>query len=290
MFRRTLPPFNYVNPNSLAEASSLLSKYKSKAKLLAGGTDLITQMKQRKAIPEYVIGLKGIPDLDYIQHYKNAGLRIGTLTTLQSLIDSPIIQQTYDFIAAAAKKMGPPQVKNMGTVGGNLCNAGPSADLPPSLLALDAKLRIHDSKDQKIINLSQFFQSPFKTTLNPAEILVEIIIPPPPPYSAGAYCWLTKVSEADETLVGAATFVITDSRKERFKEVRIGLCSVAPTPIRATQAEKALTDQVITDEVMEQAAAIAAREISPRSRADYRRQMTAHLVKKALSESIGKLK
>ncbi|MBI4329934.1 MAG: FAD binding domain-containing protein [Chloroflexi bacterium] len=290
MFYKALPAFNYLAPSSLAEACSLLAKHETRARVMAGGTDLVVQMKQRKIVPEYLVSLKGIPGLDYVKYDNKLGLRIGAAATLQSVLDSPPVQEHYDFIATALKKMGPPQVKNMATAGGNLCNAGPSADLAPPLLAAAARLRLVNSKEERIIDISRFFKSPFETVLGPSDILVEIMVAAPRPHTAGAYCYLTKLTEADETLVGAAAYVNTNPARDRFREVRLGLCSVAPAPIRAVQAEKLLANQPVTGEIIEKAAAAAAAETSPRSRAGYRRRMTAVLVEGAIREALGKVK
>lgn len=286
MFFRRLPAFDYLAPETLEEALSLLDGYKGRARLMAGGTDLLVHLKQRKVLPRYVIGLKAIPGLDYIRFSRSRGLRLGVMVSIQSLADSPVIQQHYGLLAEAARKMGPLQVRNRGTIGGNLCNGGPSADLAAPLLALRARLRVRNAGGERVIAAEDFFVAPFKTRLRPTELLVEIQVATPPPGSAGAYKYLTKLTEVGETLVGAAAFVVLGPDGSSCREVRLGLCSVAPTPIRARAAESLLKGQPIEEELLQQVADAAAGETSPRSRPEYRRSMTAVLVRQALEEAL----
>ncbi len=280
-----LPRFDYLAPSSVDQACSLLAQYKGKVKVLAGGTDLLVSMKKREVNPQYLVSIKAIPDLDYIQYNPEGGLRIGAGTTLQSVADSPIVKDKFGLLATACGKVGTLQVRHMGTIGGNICNGGPSQDTIPSLLALDAKLKLVSLHGERIMPIDTFFTSPFQTALDETELLTEIQVPTPPPISAGGYHWLTKIAAKDETLVGVAVLVASDSSGELCKEIRIGLCSVAPTPIRAKRAEELFRDKKIDDRLIEQAAQVAAEETRPRSRADYRRQMTSLLVKRAINEA-----
>ncbi len=279
-----LSSFDYLAPETIEEACSLLSKYKGKARVIAGGTDLLISMKKRQISPKYIVSIKGIPRLDYIHYNKETGLKIGALATLQSIASSPIIEEKFEPLAAACNKIGIPQVRNMGTIGGNICNAGPSQDSIPALLVLDAKLKLVGLQSERIVAVDKFFTGPFQTALDKAELLTEIQIPAPPPRSDGCYQWLTKITEADETLVGVAVLITADSTASLCKDIKIGLCSVSPIPIRARQAEEMLRGKKLESKIIEQAAQAAAEETRPRSRADYRRQMTSVLVKRAVNE------
>jgi len=285
-----LPRFDYLAPETINEACLLLSKYEGRAKIMAGGSDLLVSMKQKKITPSYVVNIKGIPKLDYIHYSQEHGLRIGALATLQSIAASPIIRDKFGLLQTACNKIGTPQVRNMGTIGGNICNGGPSQDSIPSLLVLDAKLKVVSLQRERIVPIDEFFIGPFQTALGQAELLTEIRIPTPPPGSAGCYQWLSKLSEVDETLVGVAVLMTTDSTGNVCQDIKIGLCSVAPTPIRATRAEKVLHGQKIESKTIELAARVAAEETSPRSRAEYRRQMTSVLVKQAIVDVWQKVK
>ena len=285
-----LPRFDYLAPKTINEACLLLSKYGDKAKIMSGGTDLLVSMRQKKITPGYVINIKGIPKLDYIHYSQKEGLKIGALATLQSIAASPIIGERFGLLRTACDKIGTPQIRNMGTIGGNICNGGPSQDSIPSLLVLGATLKVVSLERERIVPIDEFFICPFQTTLNRSELLTEIQIPTPPPGSAACYQWLSKRNEVDETLVGVAVLLTSDSIGNFCRDIKIGLCSVATTPIRAMQAEQMLHGQKIESKTIELAARVAAEETSPRSRAQYRRQMTSVLVKRAIFDVWQKIK
>jgi len=278
-----LSRFDYLAPKTVKDACFLLSKYGDKARAIAGGTDLLLSMKKRQITPQYLINIKGISGLDYIDYTQEGGLKIGALTRLESVASSPIIKDRFELLSTACNKIGIPQVRNMATIGGNICNAGPSQDSIPSLLVLEAKLKLVSLQAERILPIDEFFTGPFQTVLGKAELLTEIQIPTPPPRSSGCYQWLTKITEADETLVGVAVLMTLDT-DSICKDIKIGLCSVAPTPMRARQAEQVLRGKKLESRIIEQAAKVAADETRPRSRADYRRQMTSVLVKRAVNE------
>lgn len=282
---RVSKPFEYFEPRTVEEACSLLQKYKGKAKLLAGGTDLLINLKEKKITPQYIIGINSIKNLDNIAYSDGKGLKIGTLATHQSIADSLIIKERFNFLGTACFKVGTPQVRNMGTIGGNVCMAGPSQDTPPVLLSLDAKLKLVSPKGERIAPIDEFFVGPFKTVLSDVEILTEIQIPNPPQPSEGCYQWLTKITGADETLVGIAVLLVLDPKDWICNDIRIGLTSVAPTPMRAKRAESMLRGKKMEDALIEEVAKMAADETRPRSRPDYRRKMTAVLTKRAINEA-----
>lgn len=282
---RRLPEFTYLAPQTLSEALGLLEKYKGKTKLLAGGTDLLVRMKERWIVPEYLISLNRIPDLNYIRYEEGRGLRLGALTTHQAVSDSSLIKAKFNLLAKACRKIATPQIRNRGTIGGNLCNACPSADTAPPLLALDAKLKLLSSKGEKVVPLNEFITGPFTTQLKEGEILAEIQVPDLLPRTAGDYHYLTKITEVDETLVGAAVLITIDS-DGICQEVRIGLGSVDQAPMRAVQAESVLRSKKVSAELISEAARHAAAEVNPRSRAPYRREMTEVMVRRALSQAL----
>ncbi len=281
---RVLTPFEYLEPKTVEETVQILGMYGTKAKVFAGGTDLLPSMKRRKISPQYIVYIKDIPELDYIRYSQEDGLKIGALTLHQSIASSPIIRDKFGLLAAACNKVGTPHTRNMGTIGGNICMAGPSQDTPPSLLVLDAKLKLVGPHGERVVPIGEFFIGPFQTILDAAELLTEIQIPTLPPGSAGCYQWVTKISEVDETLVGVAVLMTLDSTNGMCNEIKIGLCSVAPTSIRARRAEEVLRGKKIEGELVEKAAQVAADETRPRSRADYRRKMTGILVRRTINE------
>jgi carbon-monoxide dehydrogenase medium subunit len=288
-FYRRLPKFNYLAPTTLDEALSLLSEYRGRAKVIAGGTDLVPKLKRREIrAPEHVIDLKGIPGLDEIK-FDASGLTLGALVTIGMVESSAKIQQRLGILAQAAQSMASPQVRNRGTIAGNICNAVPSADLAPPLLTLGARLKIVSGKGERTVNIEDFFTGPGQTALDEDEILREIQILDAPPNGKGVYLKLTPRRAMDLAIVGAAVVVIPQDGTCR--DIRIALGAVAPTPIRAKKAEAVLKGQKLDDKLIEKAAQTAAGESRPiddhRASAEYRRDMVEVLVKRAIKQAIG---
>ncbi len=283
---RKLRKFDYFKPGTVAEALALLQNYQEKASILAGGTDLLVFMKQGIKHPQYVIDIKGIAALDHIIWNPTDGLRIGALTTLQSIIRNPLIREHFPILEQAAKALGHPQIRSRATMTGSICTASPSGDMAPSLLALEACVKVASPAGERTIPVREIFTGPFQTMLAATDMVTEIHVPALPPASAGSYCWQPKITAVDETLVGAAA-VVTLAAGNVLKDVRIGLGSVAPTPIRAPRAEEFLKGKQIDDSLFEEAAKIAAGETQPHTRAEYRREITKILVEQALKEAVG---
>lgn len=284
---RKLREFEYLEPSSLSEAISLLDQHFEAAKILAGGTDLLVDMKQGELSPGYLINIKGIPGQDHIEYDKKKGLRIGALTTIRQIETSRIIREQFLPLAQAAKVLGSVQVRNLATIGGNLCNASPSAETAPPLLVLGAKVKIVGSRGQRMLPLEEFFVGPGLTVLD-KEILTEIIVPPLPPHTQGVYMSISRRRAVDLALVGVAVAVTLDRDKGKWKEVKIALGAVAPTPMRARKAEKILSGKKIGAALMEEAAQMATDEARPisdlRASAWYREEMVRVLVQRALEE------
>jgi carbon-monoxide dehydrogenase medium subunit len=287
----SLPRFEYLAPASLAEACALLAKHQGKAKVLAGGTDLIPQMKKRATTPEFLIGLKNIPNLDYIEFDKSKGLRIGSLATLESVLNSPVVQSNYHVLAEAVGRMATVQVRNLGTIGGNLCNASPAADSGPPLLIHDALMRLTGPKGERTVPLEEFFICPGECTLEPGEILTEIQVPPPPPQSGAVFIKLSRTA-VDLSQVCAAALVIPKNGSSQ--DVRIALGAVAPTPMRARKAEEIIRGKNLEPALFEQAALTASSEARPisdiRSSAEYRTEMVKVLTRNAVIQALERAK
>lgn len=288
-FYRRLPKFDYLAPKTIGEALSLLSQYKGKAKVIAGGTDFIPKLKRRETkTPDYIIDLKGIPGWDYIEYNEDSGLNLGALATIHDVETSPIIRENFSVLSQAAESMASPQVRNRGTIAGNICNAVPSADTAPALLTLEAKLKLISQRGERTVNIEDFFTGPNKTVLTDEELLQEIQVPNLPPYSNGIYLKLSPRRSMDLAIVGIAVVVTSD--KGVCEDIRIGLGAVAPTPIRAKRAEDIIRGQKFSDTVIERAAEIAASESHPiddhRASAEYRKEMVKTLTKRAINQAI----
>ena len=282
---RKLRKFDYFKPGTVAEALALLQSYQEKASILAGGTDLLVFMKQGIKHPQYVIDIKGIAALDLISWSPADGLRIGPLTTMQTIIRNTLIRTNFPILEQAAKALGHPQIRSRATMTGSICTASPSGDMAPSLLALAACVKVISPAGERMIPVRELFLAPFQTVLKATDLVTEIQVPALPPASGGCYCWQPKITAVDETLVGAAA-VVTLAADKVLKDVRIGLGSVAPTPMRALRAEEFLKGKQIGNGLFEEAAKIAAGESQPRTRADYRREMTMVLVAQALNDAV----
>jgi carbon-monoxide dehydrogenase medium subunit len=284
-----IPKFEYFQPSSIEEVCSLLYKYKEEAKVLAGGTDLLVKMKKKEVIPKVVISLKGIPILDKIEWDDGGGLRIGPLVTHAAIVNHPMIREKYNFLAETCFKIGTRQVRYMGTLVGNICNASPSSDAAAPLLVLEAKVKLLHLYGERTIPMEEFFIGPFQTILDPQEMVVEIQIPKPLPYSAGSYLYLHKASSVGETLVGAAVLLTMEPGEPICKEIRIALSSVAPTPIRAKAAERILRGKRLEEKRVREAAQVASDETQPRSRAWYRKEMSKVLVERSIIQAMERI-
>jgi carbon-monoxide dehydrogenase medium subunit len=283
---KRLPRFEYLAPRTMEEAIGMLAKYGNDARLMAGGTDLVLNLKRRKETPKYVIGLKNIAGLDRINYSPGRGLRFGPLVKVHEIETSSVIQEKFRVLAQAAKTLGSVQVRNLATVVGNLCSALPSADMAPGLIVLGAELKLVGQAGGRSINVENFFVAPGKSALASDEIVAEVAVPEPPPGSRMAYLKYMQRSAMDLSIVGAAVLAVVE--QGICKNARICLGTAGPVPARAEGAENILKDKNLNSEIIETAAAVASEECSPRSSmrasADYRREIVKVLVSRALSQ------
>jgi len=281
-------PFDYFEPTTLDEAVSLLAQYNGRANLLAGGTDLLVEIKERLRLPDYVINIKKIPALNQLTFDEKTGLRFGALVTAREIETDPLVQQKYPNLAQAARELGSIQVRNRATVAGNICRASPSADTLPPLIADGARLKIYGPTGERELLLEQFFTGPGRTVLGTAEIVTEIIIPPPPPHTGKCYIKHGRRKAMELATVGVAASLTLEN--DRCQTVRIVLGAVAPTPIRATQAEAVLHNMQINQALIGTAAQTAMNESTPisdvRASAGYRREMVRVLTQRAIAQAL----
>jgi carbon-monoxide dehydrogenase medium subunit len=282
----TLP--KVLTARSVEEAVSLLSEHGEKAKFVSGASDLLMQLKQGEAVPECLIRLGEIRDLDFIKYDETGGLRVGALTTMGEIANSPLVRGKFSILAQAAGMLGTPAIRNQATLGGNLCNAAPSADTAPPLLVLGAKAKIVGKEGEKTVSLGDFFVGPGQTILGQDHLLTEIQVPNILAHSGGAYVKQKRRQGADLAVVGVAALVVMEGKV--VKDVRIALGAVAPTPIRAKKAEEILRGKKLDQELLEKCGQTAAGEASPiddiRGSADYRRELLAVLTKRAITQAI----
>lgn len=286
MFIRRLPKFEYHIPLTIAEALNQISQYGEKGKVFAGGTDLLVSMKKREVVPEHLINLKDVGELKGIKYDKAEGITIGALTTIGDIERSDIVRGKFRPLWDAVKVMAAPQVRNLGTIGGNLCSAVPSADTAPPLIALGASLKLTGIDKERKVPVEDFFKGPGESVLKPDEILTEIFIPNLPEKSGGAYIKMMRRNAMDLALVGVAVYMRLDEKGKACKDARIALGAVAPTPIRAPGAERTLINKNVDENLAEEAGKIASQEASPisdiRASKEYRREMVRVLTKRAV--------
>lgn len=277
--------FDLMLPGSVDECLRVLRERGPEAKLVAGGTDLLPQLKNGLLRPACVVDLSGVVQLRRLERVEGRGLRIGASVTARTIEQDPDIRSSYPALAESAALIGSVQVRNLATVGGNLCNAAPSADLAPPLLALDAEAVIAGPTGERRVPLQSFLVGVRRTVLAPDELLLELVVPAPGPRSGGSYLRHTPRRELDIAVVGVASQItLSDGVCAR---ARIALAAVAPTPLRATAAEQALEGRPLTAEQIERAAALAvdaARPISDqRGSAEFRRHLVRVLTRRTLS-------
>jgi CO/xanthine dehydrogenase FAD-binding subunit len=288
-FYRRLPPIDYHIANSIDDVFKLFDVYGTKAKIINGGTDIIPKLKRReiKSVT-HLIDIKNIPDLNFIKYSNKEGLSIGALSTISQLESSPIVKKKYAALFNAVQSMASVQVRNRGTIVGNICNAVPSADTAPALLVLDAEVEIVSSKGNRKVKIDKFFTGPGKTVIEPNEILTAINIPIIADDSKGKYIKLTVRHAMELAMVGVAVQLIMD--KDVCKDIKLALGAVSPVPMRAKNAEAVIRGKTVDDVLIDKAATEASRECSPisdvRASADYRREMVKVLTKRAITQTI----
>ncbi|MGD2185245.1 MAG: xanthine dehydrogenase family protein subunit M [Desulfobacterales bacterium] len=268
--------FDYSEAASLDDALNELEKYGTDAKIIAGGTDLVLNMKKKKILPSRVISLHNLKELDFVQK-QNSKVRIGALARHADLAANQQLIHHFPIICQAVGLIGSWQIRNVGTIGGNICNASPAADSVPPLMVLNAQLTLASKAEEKKIPINSFFAGPGETIMEPGQILKEIEIKIPKQRSAGCYLKLRRRKAVDVSLAGVAFQAKIASDETTLAEVAIALGGVAPTPIRVPEAEAMLTELSLAEAMAKiqdcaNLAADAARPIDDvRATASYRR-------------------
>lgn len=280
--------FDYHFPGSLEEAVALLEQFGDEAKILAGGHSLIPAMRFRLAMPENLVDINGIQDLDYIRE-EGGWLAIGAMTREATLEESQLVRDRYPLLADTAAVIADPLVRNLATIGGNLAHADPANDHPATMLAYGAEVVARAPGGSRTIPIDEFFTGLFESALAPNEILTEIRIPVPTDGSGGAYVKLER-KVGDYAICAVAAQLTLEG--DRCASVRLGLTNVGPTPLRATAAEEVLTGQVLSEELLETAGRTAAEQSDPspdlRGSVAYKRDVTRVLMKRAVRKAVAR--
>lgn len=282
-----MKPFEYVAPGTADEAVAILAKNGPDARLLAGGTDYLVELKHSSSVPKIVVDVSGISEFKGIA-LTDRGLRIGSAVTHTEIMDSGLVAEHAPAMQDAARTIGAVQTRNMGTVGGNLVTCVPSMDSGPVLLALDAAVTLAGPKGKRTMPLAEFFVGPRKTALAPDELLVDIVIPRK---MLGRGCSFRKFGLRKGqalALVNAAASL--DLENGKLADVRIALGAVAPTVFRALKAEQSLAGKAPSDDLFAEAAHMAATEAKPiddfRASAEYRRDLIRVGTRRVLAEAL----
>jgi carbon-monoxide dehydrogenase medium subunit len=283
--------FEYHSPESISDACELLKEHNSSSQVLAGGTDLIPRLYHGDQAVEHIINIKNIPELSNISFDTSNGLELGPLVTLNDLIYSEVIRLNYPILSEIGKSMASHQIRNLATIGGNLCNAAPSADTAPILIALDAKVILTGPNNKtRNLSLEQFFTGPGQTAMEQGELLTSIHVPSIDPCSGMDYIKHGTRNALEIAVVGVAGLVKLDPKTEKCKDSRVVIASCAPTPLRIPSAEKVLNGQKLSDGSIAKAAKLAAENVKPitdvRACDTYRREMVQVQCRRVLENAL----
>ena len=286
---KRIKEFTYLSPKTVEEAASALKKHGGKAQVLAGGTDLLSAMKLGAISPEYVVNIKNIQGLNKVREEGNT-LKIGALTTISTIQESKLIKQKCPSLHEATKTFATPQVRNMATIGGNICRSSPAGDMIPPLLTFNAEVKLVGPNGERKVALEDFLTGPWKNVLKD-EILTEIIVPLPKEARGTAFAKMTRNTSDLAKLSCAVSIAV---RNGSCEDIRIALGSLADKPVRAKKVEQAMKGKEIKEEVIKEAAGKVAGDISPitdaRSTTEYRAQVSQVLVKRVILQASARAK
>jgi len=281
-----LPPFELIQPETVAEAVIALANGDGEARVIGGGTALVPMLRLGLLRPERVISLHRIARLGAISA-DDTGLHLGATVSIAALHRSPVARSRWPLVAEAAGRVATPAIRSTATVGGNLGYAEPASDLAPALLCLEADVELAGQDGRRSVPVTRFFTGFYETALGPGEIVTGVRLPAPPPGARSGYVKFCPRSAEDKPLIGVAALVDVDPANGRCRVARIGLGAAAPMAFRATRAEAVLRGEVLDDRVIRAAADAAAAEADPVSdlmgSAEYRRQMVRVWVRRLLT-------
>lgn len=277
--------YDYFRPQSLDEVWRLIEKVPD-AKMISGGTDLLVQIKNQEIKPRALISLRSIKELAFIKI--NGGTQIGALTTISDILNHQKLQENYPLLGKASKKLGSEQIRNVATIGGNLCNASPSADTALPLLVLEAKVTLQSARKRREIPMSEFITGPGQTCLKPDEILTNITLGSPLQKTQDIFMKMGRV-KMDLAIASMAFLLELEGRKCRKARIAVG--SVAPVPLRLYKVENLLENTNITQDLVKKAQKLAEESVSPitdiRATEEYRRQIIGVFLKRGFEKIFG---
>jgi len=280
--------FEYHAPTSLDQVFELLGQHGDDARVMAGGTALVIQMKQRLSQPGHVVGLRGVGSLNSIESTPE-GIKIGALCTQRQIENSILIAEDLPLLADTFRTVATPRIRNMATIGGGLVNGDPSQDPPPSLIALGASAVMTSKNGERTVPVEELFIDYYETDVQPGEILTSVLVPKAPAGSGSVYLKFLPRTADDYGTVSVAS-VVSKEQDGSCKDVRIVLGSAGVTPIRATEAEDALRGKPLTDENIRAAAAMVKDAVDPlddfRGSAEYKTDMAEVFARRAVEQAM----
>jgi CO/xanthine dehydrogenase FAD-binding subunit len=279
--------FDYYQPESLKEAYGLVEKLGDGARYIAGGTDIIWRIKKKVIATDALISLRGIGALKGIKD--NGVVSLGSMTVFRDIERDPLIAREFPSLAKAVSVLANPQIRNVATLGGNLCNAAPSADTAPPLMVLEAKLEMEGPGGKHEVSIDAFFTGPGQTVLGKTEIMTGINVPKTTPGTSTAFIKMGRLKQ-DIAVVNGAALVVMDKRICR--KCRLAIGAVAPIPLRLKEVEKMLEGREIETQLLDQVEKMVQQEVKPisdvRSVEEYRRAASGILVRRAIEEAVAK--
>jgi carbon-monoxide dehydrogenase medium subunit len=279
---------DYRAPATLDEALALLREHGDEARVVAGGTALVTMMRQRLVAPACLVSLRELAGLDRIEAAHGA-IRLGALVTHRHAEVSPLVLERLPVLAETFRRVATVRIRHMATVGGSLAHADPNQDPPVTLLALDASVEIRRAGGERKVPVSAFFRDYYETVLEPGELVTAITVPPLPAASGAAYVKFLPRSADDYATVAVAATVALEADGERCREARIALGSVAPTPLRARAAEALIPGARLDERLLRAVGEAAKGAVNPltdhRGSAAYKREMAGEMAGRALTQA-----
>lgn len=285
-YYRRLPKLEYMAPQSISEVSALLGQHQGEARILAGGTIVLHRMKERIGVRPYVISIKGVPDLNTIAVESTGTLRLGSLAGLQEVADVAEVKKNFPLLSTVCRALGTPQIRNMGTIGGNVASMFATAETVPALIALAAKAKIVTGAGEKLALVEELYKE-----LKDGDLITEIRVPPLPPRTKSSYKKFAVRERLDYATVAAAVLMTMDG--PTCKEIRIGLGGVTLQTRRARAAEDVMKGERVTESLIQEAAGIAADNATVGSdmmfSRDYKKKVLKVMVERAIKESAGEM-
>jgi CO/xanthine dehydrogenase FAD-binding subunit len=249
-----LQAIEYTAPKTINEAVAAMASQGSRARALAGGTDILVQLRGGRRSADLIVDMKNIPELNELSYSPQKGLTLGAATPCYRIYQDQTVASAYPGLIDAASLIGSIQIQGRASIGGNLCNSAPSADGIPPVIVLGGVATIVGPNGTREVPVSDFCTGPGQNVLQPGEILVSIHLPPPPPHSGASYLRFIPRNEMDIAVAGVGSQVVLDESGRNFVSARIALASVAPTPVFAREAGESLAGKPVSDEAIEEAA------------------------------------